>query len=438
MLSFPQGSMAPTQPRAVSHPFSHPCPATALYLALTFSVEDKSPIDFFFHFTHYHRNMMTSSSLDQYQIGWICSDQIVAAAAQQMLDEEYGPPDEQEDLDTNNYTLGRVGRHLVVIVCVGGQEHGTTPATATTIHMMRTFPALRTALVISIGGAIPSPENDIRLGDIVVSYPTDALGGILQFDLGRIGDNGTTQHIVYRNQKALLSAVDQMRAAALRNDPLYPVYMTEAIQLTARTQRRFKHPGREHDQLFMVQREHSPAGANCGESLSEVQLERAQREDTEPQTFYGTIASGNALVEHGPARERLGKDTGALCFERVSAGVVQDLPCLAICGISNYADSHKNTQWEGYAALAAAAYAKELLAYVPSRPVPRPSMLAAISATVSREEQSRQSVNAGPKTQDERVRITKTPTFDSEICNETGRTSQPKERLLHTLFDWVE
>jgi len=42
-----------------------------------------------------------------------------------------------------------------------------------------------------------------------------------------------------------------------------------------------------------------------------------------------------------------------------------DFPCIIIRGICDYADSHKNKQWQGYAALAAAAYAKELLAYVP-------------------------------------------------------------------------
>ena len=44
---------------------------------------------------------MTTSSLDQYQLDWICSDPIVAAAAHQMLDEEYGPLDEQDELDTH-------------------------------------------------------------------------------------------------------------------------------------------------------------------------------------------------------------------------------------------------------------------------------------------------------------------------------------------------
>jgi nucleoside phosphorylase len=39
------------------------------------------------------------------------------------------------------------------------------------------------------------------------------------------------------------------------------------------------------------------------------------------------------------------------------AGLMDELPSLAIRGICDYCDSHKNKLWQGYAALAAAAYA---------------------------------------------------------------------------------
>lgn len=40
---------------------------------------------------------------------------------------------------------------------------------------------------------------------------------------------------------------------------------------------------------------------------------------------------------------------------------MNDFPCLVIRGISDYCDSHKNDEWQKYAAATAAAYAKELL-----------------------------------------------------------------------------
>lgn len=44
-----------------------------------------------------------------------------------------------------------------------------------------------------------------------------------------------------------------------------------------------------------------------------------------------------------------------------AAGLMNNYPCLVIRGICDYADSHKNKDWQGYAAAVAAAYAKELL-----------------------------------------------------------------------------
>ena len=43
---------------------------------------------------------------------------------------------------------------------------------------------------------------------------------------------------------------------------------------------------------------------------------------------------------------------------------MDNFPCLVIRGICDYADSHKNKQWQGYAAATAAAYAKELLSVI--------------------------------------------------------------------------
>jgi nucleoside phosphorylase len=62
---------------------------------------------------------------------------------------------------------------------------------------------------------------------------------------------------------------------------------------------------------------------------------------------------------------------GLLCFETEAAGALVALPCMVIRGISAYADSHKNDQWHGYAAAAAAAYARQLFFHMPINEVKR-------------------------------------------------------------------
>jgi hypothetical protein len=39
--------------------------------------------------------------------------------------------------------------------------------------------------MVGIGGGVHSEENDIRLGDIVDSKPTEQSGGVIQYDFGK-------------------------------------------------------------------------------------------------------------------------------------------------------------------------------------------------------------------------------------------------------------
>ena len=107
-------------------------------------------------------------------------------------------------------------------------------------------------------------------------------------------------------------------------------------------------------------------------------MPRCERENNEPQLHYGIIALGNAVIKYGRTREQLQKEPGALCFKMEAAGLMLDFPCIIICGICDYADSYKNKQWQGYAALAAASYTKELLRYVPQGQVMQEKLVADI------------------------------------------------------------
>ncbi|CAI7651444.1 unnamed protein product [Penicillium glandicola] len=60
---------------------------------------------------------------DVFQIGWICALPIEAAAAAEMLDEHFGILEEQDVVDSNTYTLGRIGKHYVVIACLPRGHH---------------------------------------------------------------------------------------------------------------------------------------------------------------------------------------------------------------------------------------------------------------------------------------------------------------------------
>jgi nucleoside phosphorylase len=165
--------------------------------------------------------------------------------------------------------------------------------------------------------------------------------------------------------RSLLTAVSQMRAAELADDPLYLKYLQKAIRRTRRTQANFGRPSSQSDRLFKTKHEHPGTLKNCDMCSRDWEETRSERDGQEPLPHYGIIASVSPVIKHGCTREQLRLDSGALCFEMEAAGLMLDFPCIIIRGICDYSDSHKNEQWQGYAALAAAAFTKALLVYVP-------------------------------------------------------------------------
>lgn len=316
---------------------------------------------------------------ETFQIGWICALPIEAAAAMEMLDEVFSPLDSQDISDTNTYTLGRIGQHSVVIACLPIGQYGNTSATTVANNMLRTFSrSLRVGLMVGVGGGIPSTAHDIRLGDVVISCPEGTVGGVVQYDMGKVGSGGEFHRTGSLNNppRSLLTAVSSMRAAELRDDPRFPEYITSATGRTTRTRKSFGQPNVKQDRLFKPEHDHPATANSCDSCLAEWEETRSERESSDPQPHYGIIASGNSVIKHARTREQLRQDTGALCFEMEAAGLMLDFPCIVIRGICDYADSHKNKQWQGYAALAAASYAKELLGYIPVGHVSQESLAA--------------------------------------------------------------
>ncbi|KAJ9238315.1 hypothetical protein DTO169E5_4859 [Paecilomyces variotii] len=290
------------------------------------------------------------------------------AAATEMLDENFGTLQEQDSADTNSYTLGKIGVHYVVIACLPHGRYGISSAATVANNMVRTFSmSLRVGLVVGVGGGIPSATHDIRLGDIVVSYPEDTCGGVLQYDIGKLeaGRGFCRKGSLNSPPPALLTAVSSMRGVMLTDDPRYPGYMEKTINRTEQLRKIFSRPDPRSDRLFKINNDHTASATDCNWSSVEREEIRPERGENDPLPHYGIIASGDADIKRGSTREQLRQETRALCVETQAAGVMRAFPCLVICGICDYADEHKNTHWQGYAALAAAAYAKELLGYMP-------------------------------------------------------------------------
>ncbi|KAL3479372.1 hypothetical protein BJX99DRAFT_222521 [Aspergillus californicus] len=311
-----------------------------------------------------------------YTVGWICALPKEMAAATAMLDEVHeGLPIQPSD--HNTYTLGKLGKHNIAIACLPSGIYGLASASTVAMHLLSSFQSIRFGLLVGIGGGIPSDEVDIRLGDIVVGLPTSRSthGGVVQYDLGKATIDGKFERTgtLNRPPQVLLTAIAKLRAIHQMGGTRILHYVDETAKTYPRIVGGCIHENRE-DRLFNADYHHVRLRSTCDDCDSSKIIKRSDRASREPAIHYGLIASGNQVVKDSRLRDRLGHELGAYCVEMEAAGLVDNYPCLVIRGICDYADSHKNKDWQRYAALVAAAYAKELLLVISDSAADRGSM----------------------------------------------------------------
>ncbi|KAK2812471.1 hypothetical protein FQN50_001472 [Emmonsiellopsis sp. PD_5] len=302
-----------------------------------------------------------------YTVALICPLAIEFSAARYMLDEEHERLPRKEG-DTNLYILGVMSGHNTVLASLPKGSQGTTPAATVAINLERSFPNIRLRLLVGIGGGVPNKDNDIRLGDVVVSSPTGTLGGVVEYDLGKQTTTGF-------ERKGFLcpppSEWGTIVTAMETDHEANPNKITEFLSEMLRKHPRltgYKRPTKS-DILFRADYKHCVEGATCADCDEDAVIPREKRDEPDhPTIFYGLIASGNSVIKDGEKRDMLARDGGAICFEMEAAGLMNNFPCIVIRGIADYCDSHKNDEWHRYAAAAAAGLAKEILLLEPPTP----------------------------------------------------------------------
>jgi nucleoside phosphorylase len=143
------------------------------------------------------------------------------------------------------------------------------------------------------------------------------------------------------------------------------------LDIKVRLRKKYKRPNRSSDKLYQSGVIHPPndesaCATACGDDPLNLILRRDRTEEEDnPAIHYGLIASANHLMKDALVRDKLASEKGVLCFEMEAAGLMNQFPCLVIRGICDYSDPHKNKELQGYAAMAAAAFAQDLLCRIP-------------------------------------------------------------------------
>ncbi|RDA95348.1 hypothetical protein CP533_3444 [Ophiocordyceps camponoti-saundersi (nom. inval.)] len=298
-----------------------------------------------------------SDTKKKYTIGWICAINTEYVAAQVLLEEPHDGPHWIDTRDGNNYKLGSISRHNIVVATLPKGDTGTATAAIVTRDMIYSFPNVRFCLMVGIGGGAPSEKRDIRLGDVVVSVPSyhqeaGNQGGVVQFDYGKTIEKRCFQSVRYldRPPRALLAAVQGLSSKHEIYGNEIDKTIQEILDRTKRLRKKYSRPDAATDVLYAV------------DGTIKDRPERTEDDDN-PEVHYGLVASSDTFMESSQVRDLLADERGVLCFEMEAAGLMNNFPCIVIRGICDYSDSHwrEYEAWRGYAALAAAACARDLI-----------------------------------------------------------------------------
>lgn len=315
------------------------------------------------------------SDPQKYTVGWISAIPTEAVAAQQFLDEKHDAPEHVAPHDNNIYTLGKIGRHDIVMATLPEGEYGTTSAATVARDMLHSFPNIRIGLMVGIGGGVWTAKHDVRLGDVVVSTRDGGQGGVFQYDFGKTIQDQTFHFTQHLNQppQLLLNAVSGLKTQYEADGNQLNSKITRILEQKPRLRKKYSRPSASSDKLYRSDHMHRDPEQTCNDVCGKDQdhlMPRPERDEEEdnPAIHHGLIASANQLMKDAHLRDKLAAENGVLCFEMEAAGLMNHFPCLVIRGICDHADTHKNKDWQGYAAMTAAAYAKDLLQQiVPSK-----------------------------------------------------------------------
>lgn len=360
-------------------------------------IGDKDPASIETKRVEADRSNSIELTYNDYTVGWVCALPKEQTAATAMLDQIHSDLPKPSN-DYNIYTLGSIGKHNIVIACLPKGKVGTNPAVAVVTLMVSTFPSIKVGLMVGIGGGIP-PR--VRLGDVVVSTPVDQYPGVVQWDFGKTEKGGKFKRTGALNNppSALLTALTKLETKYEMNGSKIPQYLDDLKNNWPSLVPKYTLSASLKDPLFASEYScHSRSGwqvifsmlwetilallgyllgwwafspmARRAEQVMSTTVSAVpdgeQNKARGTRVHYGLIASGNQVIKDAKFRDSLNEslDGNVLCVEMEAAGLMNDFPCIIIRGICDYADSHKNKDWQEYAAAVAAAFAKELLEYI--------------------------------------------------------------------------
>ncbi|KAI9902526.1 hypothetical protein N3K66_001878 [Trichothecium roseum] len=295
-----------------------------------------------------------------------------------------------------------MGNYNVILVLLSmGKANAAAAAAATS--MRSSYRKVQLTLLVGVCGAAPCNRgSEILLGDVIISKI------VVQHDFGRCHPHGfkrkdRVEDILGRpgrDIRNLMSLFETDRGID-RLEERTAHFLQQLRDKVAWTKRqgKYDHPGVDKDKLFKAEHRHKHhaaltcacykghAGSDpvCEEALAlsctelgcddkflverrrlreitqQMEQDDSDRALARPAVHVGAVASGDAVVKSATYRDEMAKKTGVIGFEMEGAGVWDSMPCIIVKGVADYADCHKNKDWQDFAAATAASTCKAIL-----------------------------------------------------------------------------
>ncbi|QSS58082.1 hypothetical protein I7I51_07504 [Histoplasma capsulatum] len=332
---------------------------------------------------------MPPRSRDDFAIAIICALPLEAEAVEALFDDTYdrlGKHYGKQRGDANAYINGRIGRHDVVLCYLPGMGKGNAAGVASSLRV--SYSRIELALVVGIcGGAPPPPKyQEIFLGDVVIS------DSVIEYDFGRRYPGGFqrktgVKDTLGRPSREIRALLNSLRAENGRRE--FQAQTQHYLHSLQQTGTKWRHPG-VNDILFKAHYLHkhysdaSPVMCSClgddapdqickdalGKDCNVLHCDQGQwircrevLDAIQTSIYIGPVASADMVMKCGQHRDEIVQREKVIGFEMEGAGVWDNVPCIIIKGVCDYADSHKNKLWQAYAAATGASAAKAFLEY---------------------------------------------------------------------------
>ncbi|XP_015380168.1 PREDICTED: uncharacterized protein LOC107173931 isoform X2 [Diuraphis noxia] len=277
--------------------------------------------------------------------------------------------------ESNVYTIGKMGNHIVVctkLPALGLSREATTAAGNAITRLLGTFQKVEHVFVCGAGGGVPHYTNydkHVKLGDVVVSHCGNNQKAVYTYCKNVTNENGDVKFHCHQYSPKIfdlqIAAMKlQTEVKSIDKKPLWDIYLSEGLSKIEKqktdNESDFNRPPADSDKLQMY---------IGGTELIEITHPICNDKDNNLGTrlHVGPIGGGQSAISNAFTRQKFAAEYKLLAMDSEFDSVMGSLmgnychSYAIVRGISDYKHGSVKNKWQPYASLAAASVIKAIL-----------------------------------------------------------------------------